>query len=239
MGLDYRRINYVRQLGIDIRSQVLYEFLKNGTSMREIERKLLTESNGWNAWSVIHYYGFDKSYKHRYPKLCLSSMIDQVVALDDKDLGDWHLSDYNPDLPKIQYNTRLSEDDGTDVFATMKARKGQHKLRKMLLVNYRQRCALCSINDARLLVTSHIKPWADSSKEERVDPTNAILLCKLHDALFENGYISISDSYEVVYSSYEKFIEQGIATNLVFCKPVQDIPGQPYLEYHRTKHQLQ
>lgn len=34
--LDKRRINFVKSLPIDVRAQVLYEFLKKGTSNRNI-----------------------------------------------------------------------------------------------------------------------------------------------------------------------------------------------------------
>jgi len=37
-------------------------------------------------------------------------------------------------------------------------RKGQNSLRKHVLTNYSNKCALCEINDPQLLVASHIIP---------------------------------------------------------------------------------
>lgn len=60
--LDQRRINFVKSLSVDVKAKVLYEFLKKGTSNRNIERLIdeLKEEDGWQAWSVLHFYGFNK-----------------------------------------------------------------------------------------------------------------------------------------------------------------------------------
>jgi len=52
-----------------------------------------------------------------------------------------------------------------------KAREGQGKYRELLL----EQCHFClitMISDERLLIASHIKPWAASSDDEKIDPYN-------------------------------------------------------------------
>jgi putative restriction endonuclease len=77
-------------------------------------------------------------------------------------------------------------------------------------------------------------PWSKSdSSEERIDTSNAILLCKLHDALFENGFISLTDDYKVIYSQEFNFERQGLTRNLNFRLPKVNKPNTKYLRAHR------
>lgn len=65
-------------------------------------------------------------------------------------------------------------------------RIGMEALRKKTLSNYRNCCALCDIDDERLLVTSHIARWADNPSARGL-LSNTICFCTLHDKLFEIG----------------------------------------------------
>lgn len=234
--LDQRRINFVKGLPIDVRAQVLYLFLKEGISNRKTEQLVdaLNEEDGWQAWSVIHFYGFDGNSKAKYPTLTLKKIKDSLLNVNVEELEEFHLA--NSDETEISAKIVFTENDGKDVFRTIKARQGQYKLRKALLQNYRSNCALCSINDPKLLITSHIKTWSTATANERIDTTNAILLCKLHDGLFEYGYISLTDDYEVLYSSDFDFKGQGISKDITFTKPIRDYPSSVFLREHRIKH---
>ncbi len=235
-NLDQRRINFVKSLPIWVRAEVLYQFLKEGISNRKIEQRIeaLNEEDGWQAWSVIHFYGFDGNSKAKYPKLTLKKIEESLMNVNVEDLEEFHLANY--DDGGISRKITFTENDGKDVLRTIKARQGQYKLRKALLQNYRSKCALCSVNDPKLLITSHIKTWSTATADERIDTTNAILLCKLHDGLFENGYISITDEYEVLYSANYDFEGQEISTNLSFTIPKENYPSSIFLREHRLKH---
>ena len=78
-------------------------------------------------------------------------------------------------------------------------RIGMEALRKKTLSNYRNCCALCDIDDERLLVTSHIARWADNPSARGL-LSNTICFCTLHDKLFENGYFSIRDDISLVWA---------------------------------------
>ncbi|MDH5163920.1 HNH endonuclease [Heyndrickxia oleronia] len=235
-NLDRRRINFVKRLPIDVRAQVLYLFLKEGISNRKTEQLIdaLNEEDGWQAWSVIHFYGFNSKSKARFPTLTLKRIKDSLLNVNVEELEEFHLA--NSEEKELSSKIVFTENDGKDVFRTIKGRQGQYKLRKALVQNYRSKCGLCRINDPKLLITSHIKTWSTSSANERIDTTNAILLCKLHDALFEYGYISFTDNYEVLYSLDYDFEGQGIAKDITFTKPVRDFPSSVFLREHRLKH---
>lgn len=81
-----------------------------------------------------------------------------------------------------------------------KFRVGQSDLRDILLNNKRC-CEICGIRNKELLITSHIKPWAKSNKFEKLDSENVLLLCSIHDALFDKGLISFSDDGSIIIST--------------------------------------
>lgn len=116
---------------------------------------------------------------------------------------------YNPALAhQIQYDiisNDVSHDDvetttlqrtlnnnpfaGTDVEKIIKTRVSQGSFRRLLLLECHH-CNLCDISTTSVLRASHIKEWAESSKYERIDANNGLLLCANHDALFDRHLIS-------------------------------------------------
>ena len=118
-------------------------------------------------------------------------------------------SSYNPVLAhQIQYDiisNDVSHDDvetmtlqhtlnnnpgaGTDVEKIVKTRVSQGSFRRLLLLD-RHHCNLCDIATTSVLRASHIKEWSESSREERIDANNGLLLCANHDALFDRHLIS-------------------------------------------------
>lgn len=78
---------------------------------------------------------------------------------------------------------------GTDVEKLVKTRVSQGSFRRLLLLE-RHQCNLCDISTTSVLRASHIKEWSESSREERIDANNGLLLCANHDALFDRHQIS-------------------------------------------------
>ena len=74
-----------------------------------------------------------------------------------------------------------------------KAREGQGKYREQLLEQCRY-CPITMISDERLLIASHIKPWAASSDVEKVDPYNGYMLSPMIDKLFDRGFITFTEN---------------------------------------------
>lgn len=57
-----------------------------------------------------------------------------------------------------------------------------------------------SSDDKRILIASHIRPWAVSTNEQRLSAENGLLLSPLYDKLFDVGLITFSEDGEIVYS---------------------------------------
>ncbi|HIX26759.1 MAG TPA: HNH endonuclease [Candidatus Barnesiella excrementigallinarum] len=115
------------------------------------------------------------------------------------------------------------------------ARIGQGLYREKLL----EECPFCPItmiNDERLLIASHIKPWAIASDKERIDPKNGFMLSPLYDKLFDRGFITFSDDRRVRVSNWLSPQNQkriGIKNNDFFQLLPIDEARKVYLEYHR------
>ena len=86
--------------------------------------------------------------------------------------------------------------DETEREVVAKARIGQGKFRADLVANWRKGevCALTGLTVPEMLTASHIKPWRESSNEERLDPMNGLLLATHADKLFDRYLMSFEES---------------------------------------------
>lgn len=90
--------------------------------------------------------------------------------------------------------------EAEEVTRLVKTRVGQGQFRELLMVKYQNGCCICGIRNAKLLRASHIKSWADSNNQERIDENNGLLLCANHDALFDRYLISFNDDGTMIIS---------------------------------------
>lgn len=137
------------------------------------------------------------------------------------------------DFDEIEKKADELKLDGIDKKAFVKTRVNQSVFRNRLLRKY-QKCCLCSINDASLLVASHIKPWADSKNnpQERTDVHNGLLLCPNHDKLFDNGLISFDVNGNImISSSLSVNTRDAININKSMNIPIE-AETEIYMKYH-------
>ena len=120
-----------------------------------------------------------------------------------------------------------------EVTRNIKVRVTQGEFRDNLLKRDKA-CLLCGLDIDNLLVASHIKPWSKSSNNEKVDSNNGLLLCSMHDALFDKGYISFDDTGKLIISktvdrkNYKKLnISNDLSLSLINNKQ------KHYLKHHR------
>jgi predicted restriction endonuclease len=72
--------------------------------------------------------------------------------------------------------------------------------REQLIKKYGGRCIVTGVDDKRILLASHIRPWAVSSNEQRLSSENGLLLSPLYDKLFDVGLITFSDEGNILCS---------------------------------------
>ena len=123
----------------------------------------------------------------------------------------------------------------TERSAIIKSRVGQGLFRKELIKKYNGCCVITGINEKKLLIASHVKPWAVCSNEERLSPENGLLLSPTFDKLFDCGLITFADTGRIIIStqlSNEVVNKLHIsATDTFNLKVTSDLKKN--LEYHR------
>ena len=119
--------------------------------------------------------------------------------------------------------------------AIVKSRIGQGLFRKELIKKYDSSCVITGINEKKLLIASHVKPWAVCTNAERLSVENGLLLSPTFDKLFDCGLISFADSGRILISSQlsaEVIRKLHIsATDTFDLKASQELKQN--LEYHR------
>ena len=152
--------------------------------------------------------------------------------------------DYRPDI--VGYKT-LEESRQEDIInhsfgisvkekeKLIKARIGQGEYRNKLL----EECPYCPftmVNDERLLIASHIKPWAKSDDKEKIDSKNGFMFTPTYDKLFDRGFISFEDNKTLIVSPWLSPMNQkrlGIYNGMRLEKLNLDERRKKYLKYHR------
>ena len=136
---------------------------------------------------------------------------------------------FTPDFP-------LSTSDiVTSRQSLMSSRVGQGAFR-VGLVRLWQSCSVTSFGALELLIASHIKPWKDSSNQEKLDPYNGLLLIPNLDSLYDKGFISFQDDGTIIIS--EKLQRKswnffGVTGDIKLRKVYEK--NIPYLKYHREE----
>ena len=124
----------------------------------------------------------------------------------------------------------------TEKVVEQKVRIGQSYFRAKLLSEMKS-CPITGIDDKRLLIASHIKPWIHSNNEERINTKNGILLSPLFDKLFDKGIGLITFTPEKRILISNKLSKENIAKLNIFNNQEiinLDINGrEDFLEYHR------
>ena len=118
----------------------------------------------------------------------------------------------------------------------LRARQGQGEYRRKLL----EQCPFCPvtlISDDRLLIASHIKPWAKSNDFEKTDPYNGFMFTPTIDYLFDRGFITFTNKKEMLLSPFLSkmtYSKLGLSDHKKYS--MLNIEGRAeYLEYHRQK----
>ncbi len=125
--------------------------------------------------------------------------------------------------------------DTTRKEALVNARVGQGLFRSQVLTMWGNCCAVTGSRMKDAIRASHIKPWRDSSNEERLDPNNGLPLIASLDALFDAGLISFGARGEMLVSSQLPPTERSIFS--VDDRRLLKSPANAtsdFLAYHRN-----
>jgi hypothetical protein len=124
--------------------------------------------------------------------------------------------------------------DTTTKEALVNARVGQGLFRSQVLAMWGNSCAVTGSKTKDAVRASHIKPWRNSSNEERLDRNNGLPLIASLDALFDTGLISFDALGAMLVSSQLSPTERSIFSidDRRLLKSPTDATAD-FLAYHR------
>lgn len=122
----------------------------------------------------------------------------------------------------LQKRLKAYAESGTEATSETKRRIGQDVWREALMVRYERRCPFSGVRDERLLRASHIKPWADSNDEERLDPDNGFLMNVMLDALFDKGMVRVNEQGQLIPA---EALDESVQLQVDAAKAVNLTPG--------------
>ena len=148
---------------------------------------------------------------------------------------------------RIRARHLAASDAQTSRIAEQAIRLGQHRFAKNVLVNYDHQCAFCdfaprSLPRQRLLIASHIKPWAVCDNAERLDDSNGIAACAVHDTAFDAGLITVNGGLRVHRANrlqQSRRVDPGVDYNFgrvlrsTLRRPERASPDRAYLKWHQ------
>ncbi len=219
--------------------------------------KLLNRTPGAVAYKLVHFSGLDPYHKSRGIK-GLANPGNNAIKIYNEFKENWSEMIYeseillaklqNKDIEQILNENRIVFDKdillgkiGEDKHALTKIRVNQSVFRKVIINNYYHSCAVCGLNIPDLLIASHILKWSEN-KAERLNPTNGICLCGIHDKAFELGFLGINSDYKIMVSDKLEIIkdkETHIAlfkrhANNSILLPDKYYPNIEFLETHHS-----
>ncbi|WCM41367.1 HNH endonuclease [Flavobacterium sp. CBA20B-1] len=200
----------------------------------EAIKKVLEDNGGVAIWSII-YNQIEKYYPEIKRQKDWKAGIRGVLY---RDLGKSFKMLEEGVVALIKYdenNLVLIEDIGdTSKSIQAKIRIGQEKFRKNLIKHLKE-CPITGIDEKRILLASHIKPWSVSTNEERLDIYNGFIFSPTIDKLFDKGLITFENNKELIISPTLSEVNIGsigiIPGKKYFKLPIENRIN--YLEFHR------
>lgn len=222
---------------------ILLLYLKNGISNRQLDELILNlRTPGYESDNILKYYGITEKHRGIFNDLNISEII-QLLKKENQIIYELleiltnyqHLYEYPTKSGKVI----IQEEDEAYYNAEMKVRNRdlQHKLRIKLLEEFGSKCCICNIKIPDLLVASHIIPYSQCNEEigKLSNPNNALLLCTLHDKLFESSnHITFKDGKIKIEDSIKEkeFHEYKINNNITIPDKYLNEERVKFLEKH-------
>ncbi|RED44390.1 HNH endonuclease [Winogradskyella eximia] len=204
--------------------------------------KWFTQKNSANEWRLIQEFLIPKlsflnfnfeNYQDDLFKVTWDLTYAPVVMYSSDNIEDI----ISNSIEKLITNERERE---TIMEAITKIRVGQSQFRSDLLNSDLNTCIFTDINDPKLLIASHIKPWKESTNIERRDFHNGLLLTPTFDKLFDRFLITFDETGNLLWTSnrLEKNIILKLKSSILTREEnIIDIndDNRSYFNFHREK----
>jgi hypothetical protein len=224
-----------------------FRYMKNG---KQYKRTMSGDATRYYLQNIFDDYGHDAlqmalqavDLHIKYYEELRHGQLDNIrkIYIDFKKIQkpennhryDLYVSENNIDKEIKNIEDRLEKINKTEKQSIIKSRIGQSNFKNGLVKKYKK-CLLCDIGMLELLIASHIKPWSESNDMEKLDLNNGLLLCCIHDKLFDLGFISFDTSGIIIISNQ---IDESLYKNLRINKEQNiDVNAKTikYLNWHK------
>lgn len=133
------------------------------------------------------------------------NMYSRSVELFIEYICDINIKKSEKEIINIENDKELSLDEKNNYIETLLNVRNpqiQKYFRNGLIKEFNGKCALCGINDKRLLIASHIIPYSECKiKSDLYSSYNGLLLCSNHDSLFDKHLITFDTDGNIKISS--------------------------------------
>lgn len=232
----YINKNKVRERYYETKNKILSmkdDFIKFKIHRSRVDPPRVYINSNWDNYTLIREVGL--------PNISYLSVL--KLLSKDNELHYYFkiFIDYSPEILGYTYISKneLEEISKKDISEKrkddlIKSRIGQGKYREKLL----EECSFCPItlvNDERILIASHIKPWSKSDDREKVDPKNGFILTPTYDKLFDKGFITFTSDRKILVSPWISPMNLK-RLNLKNGNTINNLPmdafREEYLKYH-------
>lgn len=203
-------------------------------NIRDSQNRIKRTKELYDRYKIKNLREFKRNMFEEFEKFSEKCLNSSPIYIEMEDLTDEQI-DEEIKLDRLLFGCIAAGDQ----LALQRQRRGQDRLHKLTLKNYDLQCAVCDVADPKLLIASHIVRWADSP-ELRGKLSNIICLCRMHDALFEQGYWSLKDDFSILIRAKldSHTVELILNDSMQFRKPKQYLPEIYFLQRHRSRCQL-
>ncbi len=166
-----------------------YKFRLSMEAVRRPDEPISLGLASWYSREEVHrFFSSGQNFNPLPTNPDYKARFDELLA----GFGSSEADDLTTDLADLV----IAVPDETERDVLAKARIGQGKFRADLVANWRKGevCVLTGLAVPEMLIASHIKPWRESSNEERLDPMNGLLLAAHADKLFDSFLMSFEES---------------------------------------------
>ena len=119
----------------------------------------------------------------------------------------------------------------------------QRKFRNDLLREFNHKCAICNINKDELLRASHIIPYSECTSVEKqmINKNNGLLLCTIHDDLFDKNLITFDPNTGKIEISPNEILDEklykllNISNEIIIDYKYLNIERKEFLKAHQVK----
>lgn len=203
---DYQILDFTKNknilynsLGNENNSGYIYAFVDSSGDNLNYISSINAEISKYKGYIYIGKYIF-KDISNKPPYYFTLSNADKVISYQN--INQYKINSllkavdiYQNALKK---ESNLSDEEKK---ALVKIRTNQGEFREKLLYKYNFKCPLTGFENEKILIASHIKPWSEcSSKKEKLNENNGILLNALADKLFDKGLITFDNQGKIIYS---------------------------------------